>query len=172
MRLASTTLRPTQIKVRSTRRKMSESRCSLRLTYYRPWEHLSRFPEKIVSESVPTEAELIALLESDERSMSVVITNPAHPDNPMIYVSEEFETQTGYSPDEALGRNCRFLQGPDTDPAAVERIRQGLARRETFSVDILNYRKSGAPFLNRLRIRPLFDGEGEFIYFAGVQNPI
>ncbi len=58
---------------------------------------------------VPTEDELIALLEAEERSMSVVITNPWRPDNPMIYVSEEFKAQTGYSPDEALGRNCRFL---------------------------------------------------------------
>ena len=122
--------------------------------------------------SVPTEDELIALLRSDERSMSVVITNPWHDDNPMIYISEEFETQTGYSPEEALGRNCRFLQGPGTDPKAVEAIRAALAARTTFTIDILNYRKSGEPFVNRLRIRPLFDDAGELIYFVGAQNPV
>jgi PAS domain S-box-containing protein len=121
---------------------------------------------------VPTEDELIALLQSDERKMSVVITNPWHDDNPMIYVSEEFETQTGYSPEEALGRNCRFLQGPGTDANAVEAIRAALAARTTFTIDILNYRKSGEPFVNRLRIRPLFDEAGELIYFVGAQNPI
>ena len=121
---------------------------------------------------VPTEDELIALLQCDERSMSVVITNPWHDDNPMIYVSEEFETQTGYSPEEALGRNCRFLQGPGTDPNAVEAIRAALAARTTFTIDILNYRKSGEPFVNRLRIRPLFDDAGELIYFVGAQNPV
>lgn len=122
--------------------------------------------------SVPTEDELIALLQREERSMSVVITNPWHDDNPMIYVSEEFETQTGYSPEEALGRNCRFLQGPGTDPKAIEAIRAALAARTTFTIDILNYRKSGEPFVNRLRIRPLFDDAGELIYFVGAQNPV
>lgn len=125
-----------------------------------------------MDDSVPTEDELIALLQCDERAMSVAITNPWHADNPMIYVSEEFETHTGYSPEEALGRNCRFLQGPGTDPNAVEAIRAALAARTTFTIDILNYRKSGEPFINRLRIRPLFDDAGELIYFVGAQNPI
>ena len=121
---------------------------------------------------IPSEDELVALLESDERSMSVVITNPAEPDNPMIYVSAAFELQTGYAPEEALGRNCRFLQGTDTDPESIEAIRAGLSARHAFSVDILNYRKSGEPFMNRLRIRPLFDDSGELLYFVGAQNPI
>ncbi len=56
---------------------------------------------------------LRSLLEEDEVEMSVVFSDPSHPDNPMIFVSDEFEDQTGYSPEEALGRNCRFLQGPD-----------------------------------------------------------
>ena len=120
---------------------------------------------------VPTEDELLALLDSDERTMSVVISNPWHRDNPMIYVSEEFEVQTGYSPEEALGRNCRFLQGPDTDPKAVEAIRAALEARTTFMIDIVNYRKSGERFVNRLRIRPLFDESGELLYFAGRAKP-
>lgn len=121
---------------------------------------------------VPTEDELIAMLESDERSMSFVISNPWCADNPMIYVSEEFEAQTGYTPEEALGQNCRFLQGPDTNPKAVEAIRAALAARTAFTIEILNYRKSGEPFVNQLRIRPLFDNAGELLYFVGVQNPI
>ena len=121
---------------------------------------------------VPTEDELIALLDSDERSMSVVITNPWHADNPMIYVSEEFEAQTGYSPEEALGQNCRFLQGPETNPKAVEAIRSALEARTAFTIEILNYRKSGEPFVNQLRIRPLFDNAGKLLYFVGAQNPI
>lgn len=125
-----------------------------------------------LTSDVPTEDDLIAMLDSDERAMSVVISNPWRSDNPMIYVSEEFEAQTGYAPEEALGRNCRFLQGPDTDPKAVEAIRAALAARTTFTIDILNYRKSGEPFMNRLRIRPLFDERGELTYFVGAQNPI
>lgn len=125
-----------------------------------------------MSHPVPSEDELIAMLESEERSMSVVITNPALPDNPMIYISEEFEEQTGYAPEEALGLNCRFLQGPDTDPNAVEAIRAALKARTTFTIDILNYRKSGEPFMNRLRVRPLFDEDGELAYYVGAQNPV
>jgi PAS domain S-box-containing protein len=117
-------------------------------------------------------ADLQGLLEADEAEMSVVISNPALPDNPMIYVSEEFERQTGYSAEEAIGRNCRFLQGADTNPHAVQAIREALAARTTFTIDILNYRKDGTPFTNRLRIRPLFDQRGELLYFVGAQNPV
>ncbi|WP_236545092.1 PAS domain-containing protein [Tropicimonas marinistellae] len=125
-----------------------------------------------MSDPVPSEDDLIAMLESEEKSMSVVITNPKLPDNPMIYVSEEFEDQTGYAPEEVLGRNCRFLQGPETDPNAVEAIRAALRAETTFTIDILNYRKSGEPFMNRLRIRPLFDDDGDLAYFVGAQNPV
>ncbi len=123
-------------------------------------------------DGVPDDAGLIALLEADEREMSVVITNPALPDNPMIYISEEFERQTGYAPEEALGRNCRFLQGPETDPNAVAAIRHALLARTTFTIDLVNYHRSGRPFMNRLRIRPLLDDRGEFLYFIGAQNPL
>lgn len=113
-----------------------------------------------------------ALLEQEEQEMSVVISDPNLPDNPMIYVSEEFERQTGYSAEESVGRNCRFLQGPETDPNAIEAIRCALRAQTTFSIDILNYRKDGTPFVNRLRIRPIFDDAGRLMYFAGAQNPV
>lgn len=112
------------------------------------------------------------LLEREEAEMSVVISDPSLPDNPMIYVSEEFQKQTGYSAEEALGRNCRFLQGPETDPNAVEAIRHALKAQTVFTIDILNYRKDGTPFLNRLRIRPIYDAEGALLFFAGAQNPV
>lgn len=115
---------------------------------------------------------LSSLLEEDEVEMSVVISDPTLPDNPMIFVSDEFETQTGYSPDEAVGRNCRFLQGPDTNPHAVEAIRQGLKAETRFTIDILNYRKDGSTFVNRLRIRPIYDMDGRLMFFAGAQNPV
>lgn len=113
-----------------------------------------------------------ALLEDDEADMSVVFSDPAQPDNPMIYVSEEFERQTGYSAGEAVGRNCRFLQGPETDPHAIEAIRQALRAQTRFTIDILNYRKDGTPFVNRLRIRPIYDGDGRLMFYAGAQNPV
>lgn len=119
-----------------------------------------------------TDEELTGLLLADEVEMSVVISNPMLPDNPMIYVSEAFERQTGYPAAEAIGRNCRFLQGPDTNLDAVQAIRHALAAQTSFTIDILNYKKDGTPFMNRLRIRPLFDEAGKLIYFVGAQNPI
>lgn len=118
------------------------------------------------------ESFLRSLLEGDEVEMSVVFSDPSLPDNPMIFVSDEFEEQTGYRPDEAIGQNCRFLQGPDTNPHAIEAIRQGLKAETRFTIDILNYRKDGSEFLNRLRIRPIYDGDGRLMFFAGAQNPV
>ncbi len=115
---------------------------------------------------------LLSQLEADEGEMSVVFSDPSLADNPMVYVSKEFEHQTGYSADEAIGRNCRFLQGHGTDPEAVEAIRHALRARTRFTIDILNYRKDGTLFLNRLRIRPIFDQRGNLLFFAGAQNPV
>ena len=119
-----------------------------------------------------TQDELRSLLEEDETEMSVVFSDPCLPDNPMIYVSNEFETQTGYTPEEAVGKNCRFLQGPETNHHAIEAIRQGLKAETRFTIDILNYRKDGSAFVNRLRIRPIYDPSGRLMFFAGAQNPV
>jgi PAS domain S-box-containing protein len=112
------------------------------------------------------------LLEADETEMSVVFSDPSQPDNPMIFVSDEFEAQTGYRPEEAIGRNCRFLQGPETSEDAVQAIRHGLRAETRFTIDILNYRKDGSTFMNRLRIRPIYDSDGQLMFFAGAQNPV
>lgn len=112
------------------------------------------------------------LLAEDEREQSVVFSDPFAPDNPIIFVSPEFTAQTGYAPEEAIGRNCKFLQGPDTEPESVAKICAALEAREPVTVDILNYRKDGTPFRNRLRIRPIFDDRGALMFFAGAQNPI
>ncbi len=116
------------------------------------------------------EAETI--LAAEEIAQSVVITNPALPDNPIVFVSPSFEEQTGYPAVEALGRNCRFLQGPGTDPRAVRRIRRAIERRKAIEIDLLNYRRDGTPFWNRLRIRPQYGPDGMLVYFIGAQNPI
>ena len=113
---------------------------------------------------------LRSLLLEDEADGSVIICDPSQPDTPIIYASDAFLAQTGYEREEALGRNCRFLQGPDTNPAAVEAIRMGVAARTRFTIDLLNYRKDGAPYRSRLRIRPVFDQEGALAYLVGTQS--
>lgn len=118
------------------------------------------------------DASKAALLTAEECEKSVVISDPSRPDSPIIFVSDEFETQTGYPPEEVLGRNCRFLQGPETDPKAIQAIRDALAAETEITIDLVNYRKDGTPFWNRLRIRPLFDDKGRVQYFVGAQNPI
>ena len=112
------------------------------------------------------------LLTEEEREQSVVITNPKLPDNPMIFISDEFEKQTGYPPKEVLGLNCRFLQGPETDQKAVEAIRAALDSESEITIDILNYKKDGSKFWNRLRIRPLYGDDMRVMFFSGTQNPI
>ena len=112
------------------------------------------------------------LLTDNEREQSVVITDPSLPGNPIIFVSDEFEKQTGYPPEEVLGRNCRFLQGPDTDPDSIQAISEALQSDKEITVDILNYRKDGSRFWNRLRIRPLYGQDGEVLYYVGAQNPV
>src|SRR4051812_15953380 len=84
-------------------------------------------------------SEVIKLLRSDELRCSVVITDHSQPDNPIVFVSEEFQHQTGYSAAEVIGRNCRFLQGPDTDPAKVRALREAINAERDITLDILNY---------------------------------
>jgi PAS domain S-box-containing protein len=79
---------------------------------------------------------------------------------------------TGYAQHEIIGRNCRFLQGPDRDQPGLEKLRQAIANRSSVVVDLKNYKKSGALFYNRLSITPLSDSRGRLIYFLGVQYDV
>jgi PAS domain S-box-containing protein len=108
----------------------------------------------------------------DVAAEGVTIADARLPDRPLIYVNEGFERVTGYSAAEALGRNCRFLQGPGTDPAEVALIRAAVAGERECVVEILNYRKDGTPFWNRLSITPVRDEKGEVTHFIGVQSDV
>jgi PAS domain S-box-containing protein len=101
--------------------------------------------------------------------ITFTITDPRQPDNPLIWVNPSFTRVTGYQPDEVIGRNCRFLQGPASDAGAVAEIRYGLEARRTVTTTLLNYRKDGTAFWNQLSVSPVFDGAGELVSFVGVQ---
>lgn len=101
-----------------------------------------------------------------------VITDPNRPDNPIVHVTNAFLTVTGYTRDEVIGRNCRFLQAPETDPATVARIRQALAEVKPITVNILNQTKHGVRFWNRLSIRPSFNAANELDAFIAIQTPV
>lgn len=104
--------------------------------------------------------------------VSMVVSDPRLEDNPIIYVNHAFTQQTGYARTAAIGRNCRFLQGEETSKVAVDKLREGISAQETVSVDILNYRANGEPFMNRLLITPLNDENGELRYFLGIQKAL
>jgi PAS domain S-box-containing protein len=101
--------------------------------------------------------------------MAMVVTDASQADNPIVFANDAFLALTGYRRDEVIGRNCRFLQGPDTDPAAIETIRRAVADGEDVALDILNYRKDGAPFWNALHLSPVRGKTGELAYFFGSQ---
>jgi PAS domain S-box-containing protein len=105
-----------------------------------------------------------------ERSgLSVVATNPRLPDNPIVFVNEAFSRTTGYSAEEAVGRNCRFLQPLDADGEVVLRLREAVKDAHAVSVELLNQRKDGGLFWNHLFITPVKDESGNLLFFLSTQ---
>lgn len=101
--------------------------------------------------------------------MPMIITDPRQADNPVVFANDSFCRLTGYARAEILGRNCRFLQGPETDPATVRKIHDAVAAVEPIEIDIRNHRKDGQPFWNRLLLAPVFDADGKLAYFFASQ---
>ena len=102
----------------------------------------------------------------------IVYVDATHPDQPIVRVNPAFLTQTGYAEHEVLGRNCRFLQGPDTDPATVARIGAAIRAGEPVRCELLNYRKNGTAFWNQLVISPVRDSDGRIIAYAGMLTDV
>lgn len=101
--------------------------------------------------------------------MPMLITDPRQPDNPIIFCNQAFANLTGYSTDELIGRNCRLLQGPETDSGAIARLREAIAAERDIAIDILNYRKDGSQFWNALFVSPVRDADGDVVYFFASQ---
>ena len=101
--------------------------------------------------------------------LAMVLSDPHQPDDPIVFCNAAFCEQTGYPEAEVIGRNCRFLQGPATDPQTVRAMRDAIRAREPFTGDVYNYRKDGRGFWNALHICPIFDASGELLYFFGSQ---
>jgi two-component system cell cycle sensor histidine kinase/response regulator CckA len=105
-------------------------------------------------------------------SEGIVITDPHLPDNPIVSVNPAFERLTGYTAAEALGRNCRFLQGPGTDPVAIAELAAAVRDGLPCSVEVLNFRKDGRAFWNFVSIAPVRGGDGRVTHFIGVLNDV
>ncbi|AWN37121.1 hybrid sensor histidine kinase/response regulator [Methylobacterium radiodurans] len=109
---------------------------------------------------------------AEKTRMPQIITDPNLPDNPIVFANRAFQNLCGYDAAELIGRNCRFLQGRDTDPADVAKVRDAVAARRDVVVEILNYHRDGTSFINELYISPVFDPAGQLRYFFASQLDI
>jgi PAS domain S-box-containing protein len=109
---------------------------------------------------------LIKSIQSSQHSF--VITDPSLQDNPIVFASDDFLSLTGYSREDVLGRNCRFLQGDETSKEKVDEIRKAVATGDDVSVTLVNYTADGAPFWNKLFIAALRDAQNNIVNFIGV----
>jgi PAS domain S-box-containing protein len=101
--------------------------------------------------------------------MPMVLTDPNQTDNPMVFVNKAFLDLTGYEEAEVLGRNCRFLQGAETDRSTVAELRDAISRESSVALELVNYRRDGTPFWNALFIGPVYDTSGKLLYFFSSQ---
>ncbi|WP_229110146.1 PAS domain-containing protein [Halapricum desulfuricans] len=108
----------------------------------------------------------------DNAPIGITIADADNPDRSLIYVNDQFEQLTGYSKDEALGANCRFLQGADTDPAAVREMRDAIDAQESVRVQIRNYREDGTEFWNQVTLAPVRNADGDVTHYIGFQEDV
>jgi PAS domain S-box-containing protein len=108
----------------------------------------------------------------DAAPIGVSLSDPNQEDNPLIYVNDAFVEITGYSRDDVLGKNCRCLQGENTDPDQVAIIREAIQAQKPVSIDLRNYRKDGTEFWNHLEIAPVKNDTGEVINYIGFQQDV
>ena len=105
-------------------------------------------------------------------TLSVTVADAFDPEQPIVWVNNAFTVTTGYTSQEALGRNCRFLQGPETDTAGPRRLREAVEQGISVSVTLLNYRKDGTTFHNQVDLSPVRDPEGRIAHFVGIQTDV
>jgi PAS domain S-box-containing protein len=108
----------------------------------------------------------------DQSPIASVLSDPRQPDNPIVACNDAFCALTGYPPAEVIGRNCRFLSGPGTEPWLSEQIRKGVQEHRPVLVEILNYKRDGTPFRNAVLVAPIYDEQDELLYFLGSQVEI
>ncbi|WP_059105294.1 PAS domain-containing protein [Shouchella shacheensis] len=102
----------------------------------------------------------------------VLITDPSLEDNPIVYANQGFVDMTGYTREDIIGKNCRFLQGEETDTAEIDRLRDGIRNRESVFVELINYKKDGTMFWNSLSVDTIYVEEEGRHYFVGVQKDV
>lgn len=112
----------------------------------------------------------VELLGSD--TIAALVSDPRQADNPIVECNDAFLELTGYDRDEVIGRNCRFLSGPGTDPGQQNMIREAIESQKPVVVELLNYRKDGSSFLNSVMVAPLYDSDSCLVGFVGSQHEV
>ena len=123
---------------------------------------------------LPGQSEMIDLLlkAADATAEGITISSMLDEDQPLVYINEGFVRMTGYDSASVIGRNCRFLQGVETDPLAVTEIRRAINSGSACTTELINYRKDGSKFWNRLSITPIRDDTGRVTHYVGIQSDI
>jgi len=132
-------------------------------------EPTSRVPTRIDYKGVDHPGSDIFFAAVSTTRMPMIVTDPRKADNPIIFANPAFLRMTGYTSEELIGNNCRLLQGPGTDRVTISTIRDAVASNQEIATEILNYRKDGSTFWNALFISPVYDGNGEVVYFFASQ---
>jgi len=109
---------------------------------------------------------------ANSSSEGITISSMIEEDSPLIYANKGFERLTGYNIEDVIGKNCRFLQGKDTEKEPVEALRKAIRYGNKCTVELLNYRKDGTHFWNRLSITPLKNDLGKVTHYVGIQSDI
>lgn len=108
----------------------------------------------------------------DHSTEPMVLSDPHAPDHPIVAANGAFAAMTGYTLPQIVGRNCRFLQGKDTDPATTLRIKAAIAAQQANIEWIVNHRANGRPFWNLLFLSPIHDRDGRLLHYFGNQLDI
>lgn len=108
----------------------------------------------------------------DAAAIGISMADMQQPDDPLVYANDGFERVTGYDAENVLGRNCRFLQGDRTDEATAARLRDAIDAGEPVTVELVNYRRDGIPFWNRIQLDPIYDDQGELAHYIGFQSDV
>ncbi|MFC6716737.1 bacterio-opsin activator domain-containing protein [Natrialbaceae archaeon GCM10025810] len=108
----------------------------------------------------------------NEAPVGVTLSDPNREDNPLVYINDAYQEITGYDFDDVVGRNCRFLQGPDSDEKAIAAMRAAIDEERPVTVELENYRKDGTKFWNEVTVAPVRNDRGEVTNYVGFQNDV
>lgn len=131
--------------------------------------HLHGDPPVAATAQAVRDRRELALVAVERTRMPMVVTDPRLGDNPIVLANQAFLDSTGYTANEVIGRNCRFLQGPETCRVSLTEIRNAVRLEKALTIELLNYRKNGSQFWNQLHVNPIHDDQGRLRYYFASQ---